>query len=433
MDLRRVLIGGLVAVTMAGAIAPAVAGQGEPPRTEFEETDGATWTSHENELTFLAQVDRASDRVEIDTIGQTKSGRPLQLVQVGYPSPASPATALDQPTTLFVCSQHGNEPAGREACLTRLRDLAFTDDPKLIALLKSQTFLFVPSANPDGSQANTRGNTDGTDINRDHLNLVTPESRAMAAVVRDWQPEAVIDLHEYGPSIPALYDDEVLVLWPRNLNVDDDVHAQAKDLALEYITADEEEAGYSTDEYGMYEIADQDIHQSAGDGDEGIARNAMGLRHSLGILVETRVDSDLRNGPAEMENPAVQMRRVVSHTVAIDAVLRFMTERGGMVAKITDQARERAIKEGRLRSEPVYFGGADDTTPSEDQIQDPPPCGYVLSKGQLDQIKTTMALLGIKTRASYVTMAQEAEPLIALLLDERGARHSVTAKPDEKC
>ncbi|MDQ3982983.1 MAG: M14 family metallocarboxypeptidase, partial [Actinomycetota bacterium] len=341
--------------------------------------------------------------------------------------------ALRRPTTLFVCTQHGNEPAGREACLQRLRDLAFTDDAELIAQLKEQTILFVPTANPDGREANARANPDGTDINRDHLNLVTPEGRAMAEVVRDWQPEAVVDLHEYGPSLPVVYDDEVLVLWPRNLNVDEDVHAQAKELALDYITKDEEAAGYSTDEYGMYEVADQDIHQSAGDGDEGIARNSMGLRHSLGILVETRVDGDPRNGPQELEDPAVRLRRVAAHTVAVDATLRFMRERGAQVARVTAQARTRALKEGRLRSEPVYFGGADNAEPSEDEIQDPPPCGYELSKDQLGQLRRTMSLLGIYARGTYVTMAQHAEPLIPLLLDERGARHSVAAKPNMKC
>lgn len=438
MDLKRLAVAGLIAAVVAGAIAPASAGDpgssgSEPPRTEFEESEGAEWTSHAGELSFLAAVDKASDRVEIDTIGTTKRGRPLHLVRIGHPTPAPRRVALRRPTTLFVCTQHGNEPAGREACLQRLRDLAFTKDPDLVAQLKGQTVLFVPTANPDGRESNSRGNSDGTDVNRDHLHLLTAEGRAVAKVVRDWEPEAVVDLHEYGPSIPVLYDDEVLVLWPRNLNVDEDVHAQAKELALDFITKDEEEAGYSTDEYGMYEVGDHDIHQSAGNGDEGIARNAMGLRHSLGILVETRVNSDLRNGPQELNDPAVRLRRVAAHNVAIDATLRFMWERGEKVARITATARHRAIKEGRLRSEPVYFGGADNSEPSEDEVQDPPPCGYELTKEQLTRIKQTMSLLGIDTRGTYVTMAQEAEPLIALVLDERGARSSVAARADMDC
>lgn len=427
MDIKRIAFGAVGLMMLAGAIAPATAA--EPPRSEFEESEGATWTTHTNEVAFLEEVDAASRRVEMDVVGKTKSGKPLHLVRIGYPKPASRRAALKQPTTLFVCSQHGNEPAGREACLIRLRDLAFTDDPELLAQLKAQTILFVPSANPDGRDANTRENSDGVDINRDHLNLESPEGQAMAAVVRDWQPEAVVDLHEYGPSIPVLYDDEVLVLWPRNLNVDTAVHDQAKELALDYITADAEAAGYLTDEYGQYEVADNDIHQSAGDGDEGIARNAMGLRHSLGILVETRVDSDLRNGPDEMNEPAVQTRRVVSHTVAIDAVLRFMRERGPKIAEITKAARAGAVKEGKLRNEPVYFGGADNAEPTEEQIVDPPPCGYELASDEVAQLKKTFSLLDIDVSKTFVDMSQVSEPLIPLLLDERGTRHAVAGEP----
>lgn len=431
MNIRRAAGAAAGLVLLVGVVAPATAE--EPPQTQFEASEGADWTTHQNEVDFLKQVDEASERVEMDVIGETKAGKPLHLVRIGFPAPAERSEALRRPTTLFVCSQHGNEPAGREACLIRLRDLAFTDDAELVAQLKSQTILFVPSANPDGRAINTRENTDGIDINRDHLNLVSAEGQAMASVVRDWQPEAVVDLHEYGPSIPAVYDDEVLVLWPRNLNVDTEVHDQAKELALDYITADAEAAGYSTDEYGQYEVADNDIHQSAGDGDEGIARNAMGLRHSLGILVETRVDSDLRNGPAEINNPAVQLRRVTSHTVAIDAVLRFMRERGPKVAAITTAARSRAVTEGEQRKEPVYFGGADNAEPTEDQVVDPPPCGYELARSDITKLKKTMALLGIRRKGSFVTMAQTTEPLIPLLLDQRGLRHSVAAKPMDEC
>jgi len=431
VDIKRVALATVGLMLLAGAIAPA--NTAEAPRSEFEETEGGNWTSHANEVAFLKRVDEASRRVEVGKIGETKRGTPLHLVRIGFPKPAPLGKALKQPTTLFVCSQHGNEPAGREACLIRLRDLAFSEDAELIAQLKRQTILFVPSANPDGREANARENSDGVDINRDHLNLETAEGQAMAAVVRDWQPEAVVDLHEYGPSIPVLYDDEVLVLWPRNLNVDTEIHDQAKELALDYITADAEAAGYLTDEYGQYEVADQDIHQSAGDGDEGIARNAMGLRHSLGILVETRVDSDLRNGPDELNEPAVRVRRVASHTVAVDAVLRFMRERGPRIAEITRLARERAIREGKLRNEPVYFGGADNAEPTEEQIVDPPPCGYELTGADLTKLRKVLALHDIRHSGSFVKMSQAAEPVIPLLLDERGTRHAVAGEPVDDC
>jgi hypothetical protein len=338
-----------------------------------------------------------------------------------------------------VCSQHGNEPAGREACLRVLRDLAFTDDEELIEQLRGQRILFVPSANPDGRAADTRENSAGVDINRDHLNLQSPEAKAVASVVRDWRPEMVLDLHEYGPSVPALYDDELLYLWPRNLNVDQKIHDLAHAFANEWVEPKSEEAGYSADEYGQYELADQDIHQSAGDGDEGIARNAMGLRHSLGILIETAVTQDPRNGPDEITSEAaVNLRRVEAHVLVSNIALGFMRETGRDVAGATKGAWKLAVKEGRSQKGAVYFGGADNQEPSEEQVVDPPPCMYSLSKQQLSELDETLRLLGVMFRpdgggGAFVPMGQPMKTLIPLLLDERGARHSVAGEPQTKC
>ena len=115
-----------------------------------------------------------------------------------------------------------------------------------------------------------------------------------------------------------------------------------------------EKAGYSPDEYGQHELADNDIHQSAGDGDEGIMRNAMGLHHSLGVLVETAVTADPRNTPLELVSAAAVMRRRVA-------------------------AHKRSLG------------------------------------------------------AAFVPMGQPAEPVIALLLDGRGLRHSVEGEPLSDC
>jgi hypothetical protein len=409
-----------------------------PPQTGFEKRDGADWTTHEEELEFLDEVDRLSKRVKIEVIGHTKEKRPLHLVKLGAPAPASPGRARNQPSLLFVRSQHGNEPAGRETCLKMLRDLAFTDKGSLVDQLRETTILFVPSANPDGRAANTRENTDGVDINRDHLNLVTPEARAVAGVVKEWKPDVSLDLHEYGPSLPLLYDDEVLYLWPRNLNVDSQIHGLSKVIGDDYIKEDIERAGYSADTYGMYAVADQDIHQSAGDGDEGIMRNAMGLRHSLGILVESAVTADPRNGPDEViDESALNRRRVDSQMVVSHAVLRFMSEQGKLARTATIGAPKRKTLEGKRRNAPVYFGGADNQEPTEEQIVDPPPCGYELDKKQYVEMRNVFQLHGIATRkkgGSYsVSMGQPAEPVIPLLLDARGTRHSIEATPLDDC
>ncbi len=430
MPSRRSTVAVAVAALSLTAATPALA---DPPRTGFETSNGASWTTYEDEQAFLAAVAADSPRARVKKIGTTRQGRTLNLVVLGAPAPRTSLEGRSQPTLLFTCSQHGNEPAGREACMTTLRDLAFSDGPATIALLERATILFVPAANPDGRAANTRGNSDGTDINRDHITLATPEARAVAGVVRSWQPDIAIDLHEYGPSTPVLYDDDVLYLWPRNLNTDQQVHDLAEDLGRNYIKTGAAAAGYTADEYGQNSVGEQDVQQTAGDADEGIARNLMGLRNVLGILVETRVDADPMLDPMELADAAmVNRRRVDSHLTVIDIALGFLASRGDEVAAATAGARARKTREGAEGSAPVYFGGADNQAPTAAQTV-AAPCGYRLTAEQLAEVGTQLHLLGVKVKGDVVPMAQPAEPLIPLMLDARGTRHSVEASPLDEC
>lgn len=433
--MKKLCIGAALLVSLASLMsATRASAQAASPQTAFEASNGSTWTNHQQEIDFLAQIDAASERVSVEQIGTTEQGRPVQLVQVGYPAPRGIEQAQKEPTVMIACSQHGNEPAGREACLKWIRDLAFTTDATLLQQLQDTTFLFVPSANPDGRNANSRGNSTGTDINRDHLSLTQPESQAIAEVVRDWKPDVSLDLHEYGPSTPVLYDDEVLYLWPRNLNVDQTIHDLAFDLAGQKIETCTEAAGYTADEYGQEKVADiHRVRQTAGDEDEGIMRNTMGLRHSLGILVETRVDQDVRNGPDEIlgGNAAVQRRRVAAHVTVVGCVLEFVRDNSEAIKAATDQAPINKTEEGTTRSAPVYFSGADNVEPEPGDIQDPAPCAYLLTPEQKAEIQTQLSLHGIETvdapEGTYVPLGQAAEPVIPLLLDGRARRHAVEA------
>ena len=415
--------------TTGGTGAPGSGVPADAPRTGFEQRAGASWTTHEEELAFLEAV-AASSRVRLDVVGTTLEERPLHLVRLSLPGRQDA-----RPTTMVVGSQHGNEPAGRETALTWLRDLAFTDDELLVEQMKGQTLLFVPSANPDGREANTRGNADGVDINRDHLALETPEARAIAAVLRDVEPHLVLDLHEYGPSVPVLYDDDVLYLWPRNLNVDAQVRDLSRTLAEQYIAKGAVAAGYTADEYGLYKVGPNEVTQTAGDEDEGICRNAVGLRHKLGILVESAVTQNPRQSPTELVDAAeTARRRVDSQRQVLADTLRFMREQGDLARHASTTAPERKAREGAERSAPVYWYGADNDPPTADEQLFPPPSGYGLEPAQASELAELFALHGIGTTVAadgtvVVPMAQAAEPVVPLLLDERARRAVVAGTP----
>ncbi|MFG3259681.1 M14 family metallocarboxypeptidase [Streptomyces sp. NPDC048172] len=412
----------LLSAPLAEAAPP---GSGSTPRTGFERSNGQRWTTQPEEGDFLAAVDRASARVTTDTLGTTKQGRPLRLVRIGEPAPRGAEQVRRGNSVLLICSQHGDEPSGREACLSTVRDLAFARDSGTRRFLARTNVLVVPTANPDGRAADTRGNSDGVDINRDHLALSTAEARAMAAVQRDYRPDTIYDLHEYGATVPY-YVKDLLSLWPRNLNAAHGVHRESRALSERYVRPHAEKAGHSTGIYGIWTDPEtgEPVKQVAGDGQERILRNTVGVKHAVGQLVETRVDALTDE---EKADPALNnRRRVHSQLAALKGAYDFASERRSRIEAATGAARVAGLADRG----PVYLGGADNEKPDPEQILQDPPCGYRLTAAQWKDVRTTLDLHGVKARRDgsgvLVPLRQSQRALVPLLLDGR-AQYGLTA------
>lgn len=380
--------------------------QSDLPTTGFEDRNGNSWTTLDEEPSFLKEVAEKSDRMTYSVIGHSVEDRPLYLIRVGYPNPPSDDDIAKGRNILIMGTPHGNEPAGREMTLKLLRNLAFTDDPELLDLLKKATILFVPSQNPDGRAADIRKNAWSVDNNRDHLNLRTPEIQAVDKIINKFHPDITVDAHERtsGP------DPDIEMLWPRNLNVDDQLAALNKEMVQDYLRPEDEQAGISTGLYGS--------PGGSGSGNERILRNMMGLRHGLGLLTET-------------SRKATKQNRVKAQMHTVQSLLNFYLERFDDIGKVVKEAPERKAEAGADQY-PFYLDGTRGWDPAKypPVKLDPAPCGYLLNTSQADAVSRHIKLFSLKTEkvgdnGVFVPMNQPMMTVIPLLLDKRAKYNEV--------
>jgi hypothetical protein len=139
----------------------------------------------ERELERLAEL--YPDQVRVEEVGRSFQGRPVQLLTIGQ----GPAKVL------LWARMHGDEPTATPALVDIAHDLlGHADEPDARAILDGLTLLMVPMLNPDGSAVYRRQNLQDIDINRDALNLATPEGRILKQLRDRHEPILGFNLHD---------------------------------------------------------------------------------------------------------------------------------------------------------------------------------------------------------------------------------------------
>ncbi len=346
-------------------------------------TGNSTYTSDAEEADFTARLDAASDRVRVVELARTLENRPMNMFIIGYPKPPDTAAEISaMPTYMLNCNVHGNEASGRESCMTIARVLATTEDPQILAMLSKMTVLIVPTTNPDGRAHNTRGNTTGQDLNRDHAALEQNETKGLARALRDYTPDVSIDNHE-GDS------EDLPILAPRHLNIYEPLFQEGKSMVIDWMYGDASQSGWWMGPYS-----------TGGDSHEGILRNTGGLKNSISMLGESRASGGVTR-PAESgaaNARANENRKVYAHMWENWEGMRYFYARMDTIVALnkasaayqsSDAPTSTVLRGAYPWPLTPSVGDNPNDQPDVDALQpqnllDPTPCGYFISQADYE-------------------------------------------------
>jgi hypothetical protein len=305
------------------------------------------------------------------------------------------------------------------------RQLVFTEDPAILAMLSKITVLIVPSINADGRAHNTRGNTTGQDLNRDHALIEQNETKGFARMIRDYTPDVMVDNHE-GDS------EDLPILSARHLNVEPSLFEEGKKMVNEWMYGAAAQSGWWMGPYS-----------TGGDSHEGILRNTGSLKNGVSMLGEARAAGGATRPAEGQTNSRVnENRKAYAHLWENWEGLRYTNARLPQIQTVIANAV--ALHTGNIVGRRTVLRGAypwpsvpwvgegsnapDVDTPLPSRILDPAPCGYyipqaeyTMARGTFGSVEDRLKDHGIKTEPQVggvlVPLQQPYGGLVAPILD----------------
>jgi hypothetical protein len=344
-----------MAVCMAMAFAPAAHAVYDPAREYVEvqavaarypdpAVDFATpafaagktdFTSQAELEAFVDDLAGRSRDLRVRILGHSQERRAIPLLVFARPAAGSGGDLQrnGKPTVLIIGQQHGNEPAGGEAALALAAELS---SGSRAAILDRVNVLIVPRANPDGAYHFVRGLANGADVNRDHLLEATPEGRALGHAFVDYQPDVVLDCHEFGvrtrwfEKFGGLQRHDALIQYATVSNLPPALSEAAETMFRQPLIKALGAAGLTQSWYyaSSYDMNDKVVSMGGVVPDTG--RNIAGLRNAISFLIESR---GVGIGRAHYK------RRVQTHLIAMNSMLDSAAAQGPALLALVRQLR----------------------------------------------------------------------------------------------
>lgn len=139
---------------------------------------------HKDLQNYLANLKKLG--IKVEEVGRSYENREIYQIEWGKGA-----------TKVFMWSQmHGDEPTATSGLIDMFAFLQKNRNSAWVKNLENKlTIRAVPMLNPDGAERYQRRNVQSIDINRDAVNLATPEGRLLKKLRDEWQPEIGFNLH----------------------------------------------------------------------------------------------------------------------------------------------------------------------------------------------------------------------------------------------
>ena len=235
----------------------------------------------------------------------------------------------DKPTVVYRAQMHGNEPAGGEAALVMI---GWLDSALGAELLDKINICVIPRQNPDGARNYVRTVLGDKDPNRDSLQMRTQEIVEFTRICLLLDPELIIDGHEYNANVEdaTLGTGDLLVgvgFTNENSDAFRALGMALADQSIQAVTANGLDYRY----YSNY----------VNSVNANISRTYWSMQGTQFVLLETRgigCGLDAYN------------RRIMTHVVATEALLRYVAANADAVQTNVTNERQRIMDQGNVYS-----------------------------------------------------------------------------------
>lgn len=247
---------------------------------------GVKYMRYEHLMSFLEAAASRSEEITLSNIGKTQQGRIIPVITF------KKSDAVDPLRVLYIGGVHGDEPASVEGLCLLIDSLS---NGKGIST--NIELAIVPMLNIDGYLKQDRHSHNELDINRDFTRYKTPEARALVQFATAFNPQVVIDFHEYSPYRLDLYDlqdqgvvnrFDVMFLYSGNLNVAPQLFSVCEALLVPAARTVLHRHNRATHEYFKTSDERGRIVLDQGSNSPRSTSNAFALTNAVTMLLEVR-------------------------------------------------------------------------------------------------------------------------------------------------